>query len=144
MPWAHEGSHPFTRTEAEWRQLLTDAEYDVMRDMGTEKAHSSQLNPLYEAGTYHCKGCDQALYPSDTKFKSGTGWPSFWAPLDNAVGTKPDRGFFTTRTEVHCTNCGSHLGHVFEDGPKPTGLRHCLNGIALVFRPEGSGQPVVG
>ncbi|WP_375260889.1 peptide-methionine (R)-S-oxide reductase MsrB [Palleronia sp.] len=134
----------FSLSEAEWRKRLTDQEYDVMREMGTERAFSSPLNDIKASGTFHCKGCDQALYSSDTKFDSGTGWPSFWAPLDGAVGTKPDRGFFTTRTEVHCARCESHMGHVFDDGPQPTGQRYCMNGIAMRFRPAGEGEVVTG
>lgn len=131
-------------SEAEWRRRLTAEEYGVMREMGTERAFSSPLNKLETNGTYHCKGCDQALYSSKTKFESGTGWPSFWAPLDGAVGTKPDRGFFTTRTEVHCARCKSHMGHVFDDGPQPTGKRYCMNGVAMRFHPAGSGEVVSG
>ena len=123
-----------TRTEAEWRAMLTDAEYRVMREEGTERAGSSPLDKLYAPGVYHCRGCDLPLYPSETKYDSGTGWPSFWQPLPNAIGTRPDRKLLITRTEVHCRRCGSHLGHVFSDGPPPTGLRHCLNGVSLVFR----------
>ena len=123
-----------TRTEAEWRAMLTDAEYRVMREEGTERAGSSPLDKLYAPGVYHCRGCDLPLYPSETKYDSGTGWPSFWQPLPNAIGTRPDRKLLITRTEVHCRRCGSHLGHVFSDGPPPTGLRHCLNGVSLFFR----------
>lgn len=122
-----------TRSTAEWKEMLTDLEYKVMREDGTERAFTSPLNDITAKGTFHCKGCKQALYSSETKFKSGTGWPSFWAPLDNAVATKPDPGLFGTRTEVHCDRCGSHLGHIFNDGPEPTGKRHCLNGVSLTF-----------
>lgn len=132
---AAEGGFEVSRSDAEWRAMLSDLEYTVMRQNGTERAFSSPLNANKAAGTYHCRGCDQALYSSDTKFESGTGWPSFWQPLPDAVATRPDRGFFTTRTEVHCDRCGSHLGHIFDDGPRPTGKRHCLNGASLVFRP---------
>ena len=132
---AIEGDFEVTRTEAEWKAMLSDLEYKVMRREGTEPPHSSPLDKNWAAGTYHCRGCDQALYPSDTKYDSGTGWPSFWKPLPNAVETKPDRKLFFVRTEVHCDRCGSHLGHIFDDGPPPTGKRHCLNGVALVFRP---------
>ena len=124
-----------TRTDAEWRKLLTKAQYKVLREEGTERPGSSKLNAEKRDGLYHCAGCDLALYSSETKYESGTGWPSFWDALPNAIGTKPDRKLFTVRTEVHCRRCGSHIGHVFDDGPKPTGKRHCMNGIALTFRP---------
>ena len=123
-----------TRTEAEWKAMLSPLEYKVMRNEGTERAGSSPLDKNYAPGTYLCRGCDLPLYPSDTKFDSGTGWPSFYQSLPGAVGTKPDRSLFTVRTEVHCRRCGSHLGHIFDDGPPPTGKRHCLNGVSLVFR----------
>ena len=121
------------RSEQEWRAMLSEAEYDVLREEGTERAFTSPLNDETRAGTFHYKGCDLPVYPSDTKYKSGTGWPSFWAPIEDAVRTKPDRKLFITRTEVHCRRCGSHFGHIFDDGPEPTGERHCLNGIALTF-----------
>lgn len=124
-----------TRSDAEWRAMLSDLEYRVMREEGTERAFTSPLNDEKRAGTFLCKGCDLPLYPSETKYDSGTGWPSFWKPLDNAVETKPDRSLFMTRTEVHCRRCGSHLGHVFDDGPQPTGKRHCINGVSLSFQP---------
>jgi peptide-methionine (R)-S-oxide reductase len=126
---------PLTKTDAEWRQILTPAQYRVLRDAGTERAGSSPLDHEKRAGTFHCAGCDQALYSSKTKFDSGTGWPSFYAPLPGAVGTKPDRGWLGTRTEVHCSNCGGHIGHVFDDGPPPTGKRYCMNGVAMTFQP---------
>lgn len=122
-------------TDAEWRAMLTDIEYKVMRKEGTERAGSSPLDTNYADGTYLCRGCDLPLYSSEAKYDSGTGWPSFWQSLPNAVGTKPDNTLFTRRTEVHCRRCGSHLGHIFNDGPPPTGKRHCLNGVSLVFRP---------
>lgn len=132
---AASGSYPVTRTEAEWREMLTDAEFRVMREEGTERAYTSPLHDLKTEGTYLCRGCDQELYSSEDKFDSGTGWPSFTQPVaDSAVGTKPDRSLFMVRTEVHCSRCGSHLGHIFEDGPEPTGLRHCINGVSLTFR----------
>lgn len=130
---AAQGEFEVTRTEAEWRAMLTDKEYDVMREEGTERAGSSPLDKVYDPGTYHCKGCDLAVYSSKHKYDSGTGWPSFWQSLPDAVGTKPDRRLFRVRTEVHCRRCGSHFGHIFDDGPQPTGKRHCLNGIALNF-----------
>ena len=132
---AKEGTFEITLSEAEWRARLTDRQYWVLREEGTERAFTSKLNDEKRAGVYHCAGCDLPLYSSETKYDSGTGWPSFWKPLDNAVGTKPDRKLFRVRTEVHCRRCGGHLGHVFNDGPKPTGERHCLNGEALTFRP---------
>jgi peptide-methionine (R)-S-oxide reductase len=125
-----------TRTDAEWRAMLTKLEYKVMRREGTERAFTSPLNDEKRAGNFLCKGCDLPLYPSDTKYDSGTGWPSFWKPLPNAVQTKPDRKLLVTRTEVHCRRCGSHLGHVFDDGPQPTGKRHCINGVSLKFQPS--------
>lgn len=128
------GQFEVARTDAEWRAMLTDLQYRVMRQEGTERAGSSPLDRNYADGTYYCRGCDLALYPSDTKYDSGTGWPSFYASLPDAIGTKPDRKLFVVRTECHCRRCGSHLGHIFDDGPQPTGKRHCLNGASLVFR----------
>ena len=124
-----------TRTEAEWRALLPPAAYRVMREEGTERAGSSPLDKVYDPGVYHCRGCDLPLYDASTKFDSGTGWPSFYAPIPDAIGTKKDRKLFMLRTECHCRRCGSHLGHIFDDGPPPTGQRHCLNGVSLVFKP---------
>lgn len=132
---AQTGPFEVTRTDAEWRAMLTPAQYDVMRQEGTERAGSSPLDKVYDPGTYHCRGCDLALYASDTKYDSRTGWPSFYESLPDAIGTKPDRSLFMTRTECHCRRCGSHLGHIFNDGPPPTGKRHCLNGVSLVFKP---------
>lgn len=127
------------KTEEEWKKQLTPEQYQVLRKHGTERAGSSPLDKIYDPGTYVCAGCDQPLYAADTKFNSGTGWPSFWKPLDKAVATRDDSSFFMTRTEVHCSRCGGHLGHVFEDGPKPTGLRYCMNGAAMKFIPKAPG-----
>jgi peptide-methionine (R)-S-oxide reductase len=125
-----------TKTPEEWRKILTPEQFYVLREHGTERAGSSPLDKNYAAGTYDCAACDLPLFSSEAKFNSGTGWPSFFKPLDNAIGTSSDRSFFVTRTEVHCRRCGGHLGHVFEDGPPPTGLRYCMNGVALKFVPK--------
>lgn len=120
-------------SDAEWRAKLGDAAYRVLRKEDTERAGSSPLNDEHRKGTFVCAGCDLPLFASETKFDSGTGWPSFYQPLAGAIGTKDDSSLFATRTEVHCRRCGGHLGHVFDDGPKPTGLRYCMNGVALKF-----------
>ena len=120
-------------SEEEWQRKLSPAEYRILREHGTERAGSSPLDKEYGEGIYHCAGCGQPLFASDTKFNSGTGWPSFSAPIEQAVETQTDRSLFMTRTEVHCSRCGGHLGHVFDDGPQPTGLRYCMNGAALDF-----------
>jgi peptide-methionine (R)-S-oxide reductase len=122
-------------SEAEWRARLTKVQFQILREGGTERAGSSPLDMEYRNGTYHCAGCDQAVFSSATKYDSGTGWPSFYKPLANVVGTRIDRGLLGNRTEVHCGRCGGHFGHVFNDGPAPTGKRYCLNGAALIFRP---------
>jgi peptide-methionine (R)-S-oxide reductase len=122
-----------TKTEDEWRKILTKEQFYVLRKHGTERAFSHPLNDNKAKGTYHCAGCDLALYSSDTKFDSGTGWPSFWQAIDNAVGTSVDYFIGYPRTEVHCRRCGGHLGHIFADGPPPTGKRHCINGVSLKF-----------
>ena len=124
-----------THTDAEWRKLLSREAYEVLRHEGTERPGSSPLNKEKRAGTFACAGCDLPLFSSTTKFESGTGWPSFWKPLDNAVSTSTDTAFGMSRTEVLCRRCGGHLGHVFDDGPPPTGLRYCMNGVALTFKP---------
>jgi peptide-methionine (R)-S-oxide reductase len=123
------------RTDAEWSRMLTAAQYRVLREHGTERAFSGPLNDEHRNGTFLCAGCGLPLFSSKTKFDSGTGWPSFWSPLDDAIGTSVDASLVTVRTEVHCRRCGGHLGHVFADGPPPTGLRYCMNGIAMTFVP---------
>ena len=127
-----------TRNDAEWRKLLTPDQYSVLRESGTEIPFTSPLLHEKRAGTFTCAGCELDLFSSTTKFESGTGWPSFWAPLENAVGTTRDTSFGMVRTGVHCSRCGGHLGHVFDDGPKPTGLRYCMNGVAMKFRPAAA------
>ena len=124
------------KTDAEWRASLTPEQYRVLREHGTERAGTSPLNAEKRAGTFTCAGCGQPLFSSAAKYESGTGWPSFSAPLDAAVDTSTDRSLFMARTEVHCASCGGHLGHVFPDGPRPTGQRYCMNGVSLAFKPE--------
>jgi peptide-methionine (R)-S-oxide reductase len=128
------------KTDAQWRQQLTPQQYRVLRQHGTERAGTSPLDHEKRVGTFACAGCDLPLFASDTKFDSRTGWPSFFRPLPNAIGTTTDRSLFMTRTEVHCRRCGGHLGHVFEDGPAPTGLRYCMNGVAMNFVPTESAR----
>lgn len=130
-----EENFPFQLTDAEWRARLTPEQYRILRGHGTERAGSCALNYEKRAGTFSCAGCDQKLFKSGKKFESGTGWPSFDQPLEGAVGTTEDRSYGMLRVEVHCANCGGHLGHVFPDGPKPTGLRYCINGHSMVFEP---------
>ena len=125
-----------TKTEAEWRAILSPGQFNVLRKHGTERSHTSPLDKQYGQGVYHCAGCDLPLFSSETKFNSGTGWPSFNQPLDEAVATSTDRSLFMTRVEVHCARCGGHLGHVFDDGPAPTGKRYCMNGVSLNFVPD--------
>jgi peptide-methionine (R)-S-oxide reductase len=124
-----------TMDEAAWRARLTPEQFRVLRKHGTERAGTSPLNREKRPGVYVCAGCGQKLFDSETKFESGTGWPSFWAPREGAVATSRDRSLFMTRTEVHCARCGGHLGHVFSDGPRPTGQRYCMNGVAMGFEP---------
>ncbi len=126
-----------TKTAEQWKRQLTPSQYNVLRNHGTERPGTSPLNQEKRKGVFACAGCDLPLFSSDTKYESGTGWPSFWQPLPDAVGTKSDRSMLMNRTEVHCHRCGGHLGHVFEDGPKPTGLRYCMNGVAMTFKPDG-------
>jgi len=135
---AESQSFPVMKTDAEWRKLLTPAQYTILRQQGTEYPGSNPLDHEFRPGRYDCVGCAQHLYLSDTKFDSGTGWPSFYAPIAHAVGVSVDNSAFMTRNEVHCANCGGHLGHVFDDGPKPTGLRYCMNGTVLSFHPTAA------
>ena len=144
--WMRDGSadaatFEIVKSDDEWRRLLKPAAYKVLRQHGTEHPYSSPLNAEKRPGTFACAGCDLPLFSSATKFESGTGWPSFFEPLPNAVATSSDRSLLIPRTEVHCRRCGGHLGHVFEDGPRPTGLRYCMNGVALAFRPATSSGP---
>jgi peptide-methionine (R)-S-oxide reductase len=125
------------KTDADWKKELTPEQYQVLRKHGTERAGTSPLNSEHREGMFRCAGCGTPLFTSDTKFDSRTGWPSFFKPLEGSVGTSVDDGHFMRRTEVHCATCGGHLGHVFPDGPKPTGQRYCMNGVALKFEPMG-------
>ena len=125
------------RSDEEWQQTLTPEQFQVLRKHGTERAGTSPLNVEKRDGKFVCAGCGQELFASDTKFESGTGWPSFWAPIDGAVSTTTDRSYGMTRVEVHCSRCGGHLGHLFPDGPRPTGNRYCMNGAAMEFQPKG-------
>jgi len=127
-----------TKTDAEWHAILSDAAFDVLRKQGTEYPGTSPLLNEHRKGIFACAGCDLPVYPSETKFDSGTGWPSFWQEIPKAIGKTEDRTLGMVRTEVHCRRCGGHLGHVFDDGPPPTGLRHCINGVALSFKPASA------
>src|SRR5215831_8880406 len=135
---AQSAHYAYLLTDEQWRQKLSPEAYAVLRQAATEPPWSSPLENEHREGQYACAGCELSLFSSATKFDSGTGWPSFWAPLPNAVKTSIDSSWIETRTEVHCRRCGGHLGHVFDDGPKPTGLRYCMNGVALDFHPKGS------
>jgi peptide-methionine (R)-S-oxide reductase len=128
-------TYAVSHTDAEWKAMLTPQQYHVLRRAGTERPYSSPLNNEKRAGTFTCAGCKLALFSSATKYDSGTGWPSFWKPLPDAVVTEVDRSLLMRREEVLCAQCGGHLGHVFDDGPKPTGLRYCMNGLAMAFSP---------
>ncbi|MDJ0599975.1 MAG: peptide-methionine (R)-S-oxide reductase MsrB [Crocosphaera sp.] len=124
------------KSEQEWKTILTQEQFNVLRKHGTERAGTSPLDKEYGEGVYKCAGCGQPLFTSETKYNSGTGWPSFYQPIEGAIETSIDRSLFMTRIEVHCSRCGGHLGHVFSDGPKPTGQRYCMNGVSLEFAPE--------
>ena len=140
-PDARAANFEIVKTDDEWRGLLKPEAYRVLRHEATERPYTSPLNAEKRQGTFACAGCDLPLFASETKFESGTGWPSFYQPLPNAVATSSDRSLLMARTEVHCRRCGGHLGHVFEDGPKPTGLRYCMNGVALTFKPAAGAGP---
>ena len=128
-------SFEVTRTDDQWRAALTPAQFAVLRQEDTESPWTSPLLKEHRKGVFHCAGCDLAAYSSEAKYDSGTGWPSFWEALPDAIGTKTDTSLLMTRTEVHCRRCGGHFGHIFDDGPQPTGKRHCINGLALTFKP---------
>lgn len=137
---ARKGTFEIVKTPEEWKKILTPEQYYILREEGTERAFTSPLDKNTATGTYHCAGCDNPLYSSEAKYDSRTGWPSFWDAIEGKVGTSTDYKLFYPRTEVHCARCGGHLGHVFNDGPRPTGKRHCINGLALNFKPAGVGD----
>ena len=132
------GKFEVEKTDAEWKKLLNDAQYQVLRHEDTERPFTSALLDEHRKGVFHCAGCDLPAYSSEAKFDSGTGWPSFWESLPNAIGDQNDTSLLMARTEIHCRRCGGHFGHVFDDGPAPTGKRHCLNGVALSFKPASA------
>lgn len=138
MTDSNNGSPQVIKSEEEWREVLTPEQFRVLRKHGTERAGTSPLDKNYTEGTYVCAACGSPVFTSETKFDSGTGWPSFFTPIEGAVDTSIDRSLFSTRTEVHCHQCGGHLGHVFDDGPAPTGKRYCMNGVAMNFAPGES------
>ncbi len=135
---AAEGTFEIEKTDEEWRKILSEAQFQVLRKEDTERPFTSALLDEHRTGNFHCSGCDLPVYGSYAKFDSGTGWPSFYESLKDAIGNKEDTSLFSSRTEIHCRRCGGHFGHVFDDGPQPTGKRHCLNGIALTFKPDAA------